>query len=66
VLVIIAIPAGEAKVIQSIAAFRVDVINLHRLPAVILRSQAVFTVPIGTFMYEPLCDTPGKITHPVV
>lgn len=55
---IIAVPAGQAQVLQHVSALRVDVVNLHGLPAVFFGGLAVFTAALRAFVYQPFDRVP--------
>jgi hypothetical protein len=55
---IVAVPAGQAQVFQHITALRVNVVNLHGLPAVFFGSLAVLAATLCAFVYQPLERVP--------
>jgi hypothetical protein len=63
VLAAVAVPAGQAKIVPYIVASGIDMIDLHRLPAVFFTGLAVFAAATSAFIDELLQGVPGQFTH---
>ena len=59
----ITIPAGETQVVQHVVPHGVNVIDLHRLPAVCFAGLAIFATAIGAFVDDLPEDVPRHFTH---
>jgi len=57
-LTTIAIPAGQTQIFQHVVPLGVNVVNLHRLPAICFTGLAVFAAAIGAFIDNLLESIP--------
>lgn len=64
-LTTIAIPAGQAQVFQHVVPIGINMVNLHRLPAVCFTGLAVLAIAMGTFIDDLLEGVPRQFTHAV-
>ena len=49
-LAAVAVPARQTQVFQHVAACGVNVVDLHRLPAIVFTGLAVFAAATGAFI----------------